>query len=90
MSADVRTILASRVTHLEIVCIWWSASHPYKRVPTYTRPAEELYIGQGRNKCGTHIFAIAVEAYQNVMQTNTNHSILITGKAGADRTKKHQ
>ena len=27
------------------------------------------------------------EAYQNVMQTNTNQSILITEETGADRTK---
>ena len=96
MSTNVRTILALRaaiggesnsVTHLGIVCIWWNASHLYKRVPIYTRPAKEQYVGQGRHKCGTHILAITVGTYMDVMQTGNNQSILITGESGADRTK---
>ena len=35
----------------------------------------------------THILAIAVGAYHDVMQTGNNQSILITGESGADRTK---
>ena len=95
-----------RVTHLEIVCIWWkyfiqyknqliytwsglfcNASHHYKRVPIYTLQAKLLSIGQGRNKCGTHILAIAVGAYQDVVQTGNNQSILVTGETAADRTE---
>ena len=69
-----------RVTHLEIVCIW--GSQRYKRIPVYTLQAKLLSIGQGHNKCKTHILAIAVGAYRNVLKTNTNKSILITGEYG--------
>ena len=34
-----------------------------------------------------HIPAMAVGAYQNVLKTNTNQSILITGQSGADKTE---
>ncbi|KAF0305239.1 Myosin heavy chain, muscle [Amphibalanus amphitrite] len=71
-------------TYSGLFCV---AINPYKRFPIYTLRAINIYKGKRRNEVPPHIFALADEAYHDMMANGVNQSILITGESGAGKTE---
>ena len=46
-----------------------------------------MYKGQGREETKPHIFAMADEAFRNLVDEGQNQSILVTGESGAGKTE---
>ncbi|KAI6195099.1 Myosin head [Aphelenchoides besseyi] len=61
--------------------------NPYKRLPIYTESVIKAYMGKRRNEMPPHLFAVADEAYRNMVQDRENQSMLITGESGAGKTE---
>jgi len=61
--------------------------NPYKRFPIYTYRSMQIYMDKRRNEVPPHIFAVAEGAFQGMITTGRNNSILITGESGAGKTE---
>jgi len=61
--------------------------NPYTPLPIYTNEYINMYKGRGREENKPHIFAIADEAFRNLVDENENQSILVTGESGAGKTE---
>jgi len=42
--------------------------NPYKRLPIYSEKVVELYKGKKRHEVPPHVYAIADQAYRNMLQ----------------------
>lgn len=71
-------------TYSGLFCI---AVNPYKRFPIYTDVVIANYRGKKRTELPPHVFAIADNAYSDMLQNRENQSILITGESGAGKTE---
>ncbi|CAF1461794.1 unnamed protein product, partial [Adineta ricciae] len=61
--------------------------NPYKRLPIYTMKVVMLYRGKKRTEVAPHLYAIADNAYSNMLRDRENQSMLITGESGAGKTE---
>ncbi|KAL1609471.1 class II myosin [Nothophoma quercina] len=61
--------------------------NPYCPLPIYSRDYINMYRGRGREETKPHIFAMADEAFRNLVDEGTNQSILVTGESGAGKTE---
>ncbi|KAK5295314.1 class II myosin, partial [Cryomyces antarcticus] len=61
--------------------------NPYCPLPIYTRDYINMYRGRSRDDTKPHIFAIADEAFRNLVEEGANQSILVTGESGAGKTE---
>jgi len=60
--------------------------NPYKMLPVYNMYIIDAYRGKRRNEMPPHLYSIADNAYQDMMQNRKNQSMLITGESGAGKT----
>ncbi|XP_074537042.1 myosin-7B-like [Halichoeres trimaculatus] len=60
--------------------------NPYKWLPVYTPQVVTGYKGRRRLDTPPHIYAIADNAYTDLLQNRENQSMLITGESGAGKT----
>ncbi|KAI9732973.1 MAG: hypothetical protein M1818_007406 [Claussenomyces sp. TS43310] len=61
--------------------------NPYCPLPIYTNEYINMYKGQSRDDTKPHIFAMADEAFRNLVDEGENQSILVTGESGAGKTE---
>merc|ERR1711976_965868 len=71
-------------TYSGLFCV---AVNPYRRLPIYTQKIINVYRGKRRAEMPPHLFSIADNAYQNMLQDRENQSMLITGESGAGKTE---
>lgn len=63
------------------------AVNPYCPLPIYTNEYINMYKGRNREDNKPHIFAMADEAFRNLVDEHENQSILVTGESGAGKTE---
>ncbi|KAM4065274.1 myosin head (motor domain) domain-containing protein [Hirsutella rhossiliensis] len=61
--------------------------NPYCPLPIYSNEYINMYRGRSREDTKPHIFAVADEAFRNLVEEGQNQSILVTGESGAGKTE---
>ncbi|PHH86936.1 hypothetical protein CDD83_9561 [Cordyceps sp. RAO-2017] len=61
--------------------------NPYCSLPIYNNEYINMYRGRSREDTKPHIFAVADEAFRNLVEEGRNQSILVTGESGAGKTE---
>jgi myosin protein heavy chain len=61
--------------------------NPYCSLPIYSNEYINMYKGQSREDTKPHIYAMADEAFRNLVDEGENQSILVTGESGAGKTE---
>ena len=72
---SILAFLMSVQTYSGLFCI---AINPYKRLPIYTMQVVKKYRGKRKGEMPPHLFAIADNAYANMVVDRENQSMLIT------------
>lgn len=61
--------------------------NPYCPLPIYTNEYINMYKGRNREDTKPHVYAMADEAFRNLIEEGENQSILVTGESGAGKTE---
>ncbi|KAM0333491.1 hypothetical protein ACHAQA_002154 [Verticillium albo-atrum] len=61
--------------------------NPYCPLPIYTNEYISMYKGRSREDTKPHIYAMADQAFRNLVEEGENQSILVTGESGAGKTE---
>lgn len=61
--------------------------NPYCPLPIYSNEYVKMYKGQSREDTRPHIFAMADQAFRNLVEEGMDQSILVTGESGAGKTE---
>ncbi|KJR85249.1 myosin heavy chain [Sporothrix schenckii 1099-18] len=61
--------------------------NPYCPLPIYSNEYINMYKGRNREDTKPHIYAMADEAFRNLVDDGENQSILVTGESGAGKTE---
>ncbi|KAL1895055.1 class II myosin [Sporothrix stenoceras] len=61
--------------------------NPYCPLPIYSNEYINMYKGRSREDTKPHIYAMADEAFRNLVEDGENQSILVTGESGAGKTE---
>ncbi|CAK7273246.1 class II myosin [Sporothrix epigloea] len=61
--------------------------NPYSPLAIYSNEYVKMYKGRSREDTKPHIFAMADEAFRNLVDDGENQSILVTGESGAGKTE---
>ncbi|XP_040836853.1 myosin-15 [Ochotona curzoniae] len=70
-------------TYSGLFCV---AVNPYKHLPLYQKEVVVAYKGKRRSQAPPHIFAVADNAFQDMLHKGENQSILFTGESGSGKT----
>ncbi|KFP67592.1 Unconventional myosin-Vb, partial [Cariama cristata] len=62
------------------------AINPYKPLPIYEKEVIYAYSGREMGDMDPHIFALAEEAYKQMVRFGKNQSLIISGESGAGKT----
>uniref|UniRef100_A0A0L8H7J6 Myosin motor domain-containing protein n=1 Tax=Octopus bimaculoides TaxID=37653 RepID=A0A0L8H7J6_OCTBM len=71
-------------TYSGLFCV---AINPYRRLPIYGQNLVDKYRGKRKAEMPPHLFSVADNAYQYMLQDRENQSMLITGESGAGKTE---
>ncbi|XP_060990295.1 myosin-15 [Dama dama] len=60
--------------------------NPHKQLPVFHEAVAAAYKGRRRSDAPPHIFAVASNAFQDMLHSRENQSILFTGESGSGKT----
>uniref|UniRef100_A0A8B9BG96 Unconventional myosin-Vb n=1 Tax=Anser brachyrhynchus TaxID=132585 RepID=A0A8B9BG96_9AVES len=83
-SLRVRFLEANAIyTYCGIILV---AINPYKPLPIYEEEVIYAYSGREMGDMDPHVFALAEEAYKQMVRFGKNQSLIISGESGAGKT----
>ncbi|KRX49079.1 Myosin-VIIa [Trichinella murrelli] len=65
----------------------YATINPYQQLPIYSAEMLEMYGGKRIGELAPHVFAVAENAYMQMMNDNQSYCIIISGESGAGKTE---